>query len=228
MTATPPREKDRAQMVALPEGRAAAHATSFADSPRRTGPVAARRAVAVAASTTELLRPQSDLARILESFDEIDLLIVADEREHGGGVVPLPVARVGGAPVDLSTLDLDDCDVAVLDDLEDEEEDDPAAELDRAIAALGLPRARAHRLGFAPGFGGEAEPDIVAAMSELVGFDPEPGVYCLAPAAADGPDGAVARAARRIAQVYGLPLLSYRCLELAVVDGELPAPTGQH
>jgi hypothetical protein len=61
----------------------------------------------------------------------------------------------------------------------------------------------------------------VAALSELVGFDPEPGLYCLAPAAApaDSAPGVVERAVQRIARVYGIPLLRYRCLELAVVTG---------
>jgi len=62
----------------------------------------------------------------------------------------------------------------------------------------------------------------VAAISELVGFDPEPGVYCLAPvsAPADAARAVVNRAARRIAQVYGIPLLRYLCLELSVVGEE--------
>jgi hypothetical protein len=63
-----------------------------------------------------------------------------------------------------------------------------------------------------------AEADLVAAMSELVGFDPEPGVYCLAPTPSDPGRVAAARAAQRIAQVYGIPLLRYRCLELSLVD----------
>ena len=65
----------------------------------------------------------------------------------------------------------------------------------------------------------------MAALSELVGFDPEPGVYCLAPAPRRRPTWAarsLASAARRIAQVYGLPLLRYRSLELAVVPGQRP------
>ena len=63
---------------------------------------------------------------------------------------------------------------------------------------------------------------MVAAISELVGFDPEPGVYCLAPnpTAADPGRTVVNRAAQRIAQVYGIPLLRYRCLELSVVGDE--------
>jgi hypothetical protein len=200
-------------MVALPEGCAPAHATSFGGTAPQLGPVAGRRVVAVAASATELLRPRSDLARILESFDRVDMLFVADEDEHGGGVVALPVAGV-----DVQSVDLDD--EQYFDDVDDADDDvDPGTEIDRAIDAMGLSQVRPHRLGLPSAFGGEAETDIVAALSELVGFDPEPGVYCLAPAPAGDPARqTVTRAARRIAQVYGLPLLSYRCMELAVVE----------
>ena len=63
-------------------------------------------------------------------------------------------------------------------------------------------------------------PDLIVALSELVGFDPEPGVHCLAPAfGSGGSDSAVDRAVRQIVQVYGLSLQRYRCLELVVVDG---------
>jgi hypothetical protein len=205
-------------MVALPEGCAPVHATSFGDTAPVLGPVAGRRVVAVAASATELLRPRSDLARILESFDRVDLLLVSDEDEHeGGGVVALPVAGVDVPSAVESGHDEDE--QYFDDDADDADDDDPAAEVDRAIAALGLSQVRPHRLGLPATFGREALTDIVAALSELVGFDPEPGVYCLAPALAADPAGtAVTAAARRIAQVYGLPLLSYRRMELAVVE----------
>ena len=57
-------------------------------------------------------------------------------------------------------------------------------------------------------------------MSELVGFDPEPGVQCLAPVPlpTDPARAAIERAVWRIAEVYGLPVQRYRCLELSVVD----------
>jgi hypothetical protein len=196
------------------------HATSFGETAPLMGPVEGRRVVAVAASATELLRPRSDLARILESFDRVDMLFVADEHEHGGGVVALPVAGVDvRSALDGAELDEAAFDEAEFDDDEFDDDVDPGTEIDRGIAALGLDQVRAHRLGLPATFGGEAETDIVAALSELVGFDPEPGVYCLAPAPAGDPaDNTVTRAARRIAQVYGLPLLSYRCMELAVVE----------
>lgn len=192
-------------MVALSEGPLPVPGTPHTGVPLAR-PVVGRRAVAVVSRATELVRPRSDLVRLLASFDHIDVLVVADEQEHDGGVVVLPVAGAELAPM---TAD-DDAD----------EMDESGTDLERAVAALGLPAIAVHRLGLPTTFGGEAEPDIVAALSELVGFDPEPGVYCLAPAAdCDPADGAATRAAQRIARVYGLPLLTYRCLELSMVNG---------
>ena len=79
-----------------------------------------------------------------------------------------------------------------------------------------------HRLGLRTPLPTTAEADLVAALSELVGFDPEPGLYLLGPAGEPGRAGAeravVDRAVQRVAQVYGIPLLRYRCHELTVVD----------
>ena len=90
------------------------------------------------------------------------------------------------------------------------------------------PACALHHLGLPAPLSPLAEPDLVAALSELVGFDPEPGVYCLAPAPApaDVHRSALTSAARRIAQVYGLPLLRYRTLELAVVPGQRESADG--
>ena len=95
-------------------------------------------------------------------------------------------------------------------------------ELRADVDQLGVPGLHLHRLGLRQPLGPWAEHDVVAAISELVGFDPEPGVYCLAPvpAPADAARAVVNRAARRIAQVYGIPLLRYLCLELSVVGEE--------
>jgi hypothetical protein len=108
-----------------------------------------RRLVAIAETSMELLRPESDLADLCRGADHVDLLVACDD------TVP-------------------------------------------------------------------DEDDLVAALSELVGFDPEQGVYCLAPAPSptDPARTAVDRAARRIALVYGIPLLRYRCLELSVVPSD--------
>jgi hypothetical protein len=172
----------------------ASEAMSFAVD-RRAVPAHRRRAVAVAVSATELLRPESDLARLIESFAHADLLLAVDD---------------GSA----AAVDDDDDEPDVIDDV-----------VNAGAARLGHGGLYLHRLGLRPSVVAGAEGDLVAAMSELVGFDPEPGVYCLAPALSlcDPARVVVNRAAQRIAQVYGIPLLRYRCLELSVV-GEDGAP----
>lgn len=157
-------------------------------------PLHRRRAVAVAVDPMELLRPESDLARLVGAFPEVDLLVAGDD------------------------------DAAAVVDVRDAYGDGRTEALREEVAALGLPGLTLHRLGLRAPVGPGAEHDLVAAMSELVGFDPEPGVYCLAPAPAPCDPGrsVVNRAAQRIARVYGIPLLRYRCLELSVVGAELP------
>ncbi|MCU1664655.1 MAG: hypothetical protein QOI36_2944 [Pseudonocardiales bacterium] len=158
-----------------------------------------RRAVAVTVTPMELLRPESDLARLVEAFEHVDVLVVGDDE---------PVA----------------CVVDVLNTYGDTYTDSRHEVLRGEVARLGHPDLHLHRLGLRPPVGPGAEHDLVAAMSELVGFDPEPGVYCLAPAPAPADPGrtAVTRAAQRIAQVYGIPLQRYRCLELSVVGDVTP------
>jgi hypothetical protein len=184
--AAPPSSNDRASNDRASDDRAAGGLSVVAWAMRD----ADRRVVAIAPDAMELLRPSSDLARLLESFGRADVLLVAED---------VPTA-----------VDEDDPD----DWTHDAEATD---EVRTAAAALGHPDLVVHRLGLDQPINPGTEDELVAALSELVGFDPEPGVYCLAPASPDG--GAVARAAQRIAQVYGLPLLRYRCLELSVVDG---------
>ena len=159
-----------------------------------------RRAVAVAVTAMELLRPASDLARLLEGFTSTDVLLASEDASNGPG----------------SVLVLDPDEADRYDDGDDGGPDD----LHARAAELGIPDLHLHRLGYDPPQVGSAETDVVAALSELVGFDPEPGVYCLAPADVGGDAGraAVGRAAQRIAQVYGIPLLRYRCLELSLVE----------
>lgn len=178
-------------MVALPELPPALPARIAEPGP---APVveAERRVVAVAPDAVELLRPGSDLLRRLADFAYADVLLAAE-------VVP-------------ALDDEDDAD-------EDDDADDTADEVLARAAALEHPDLLVHRLGLRAPLGPGAEDDLVAALSELVGFDPEPGVYCLAPAGAttDPVRATVSAAARRIARVYGLPLLRYRCLELSIV-----------
>ena len=124
--------------------------------------------------------------RIIAGIGEIDVLVAADE------VLPAAPGPVGvlnpglGDPTGRhlrcpkwTTLDAEEAD-------EDAYRAEQAAEIDR----LGLPGLRVHYLGLRPPLGPLAEADLVAALSELVGFDPEPGVYCLAPAPAPSRPGA--------------------------------------
>lgn len=199
-------------MVAVPEVCIAVPVAQV-DTGRTTVPVHRRRVVAVAVSPMELLRPESDLARLVEGFPQIDLLLAAEDA---------PVASPGslgvlGCP---DALDLDDLDLDDREDCDDDEAELPVDEIREGVDRLGLPGLQLHRLGLRPPLSPLAEGDLVAALSELVGFDPEPGVYCLAPAPSPSDPGrtVVNRAAQRIAQVYGIPLLRYRCLELSIVE----------
>ena len=153
-----------------------------------------RRVVAIAVDAVELLRPESDLARLLDSFGRADVLLAAEN---------LPAAAV------------EDPD----DDPDDWVRDSEAVdEVRLGTAALRHPDLVVHRLALDAPLSEDVEDDLVAALSELVGFDPGRGVYCLAPATPV--DGVLVQAAQRIARVYGLPLLRYRCLELSLVDRE--------
>ncbi|GAA1846442.1 hypothetical protein GCM10009836_27520 [Pseudonocardia ailaonensis] len=191
-------------------------------------PVARRRLVAVAVSPMELLRPESDLARLIAEAGEVDLLIARDERPACDPAALLPQVGVlpGGSPVVLPEDDREDWSDEQWEawaEAEDDEDADPGDEEDGttvAIAALGLRDLRVHRLGLPGRIGQTAADDLVAALSELVGFDPEPGVYCVAPlpSPSDPERTAVVAAARRVVQVYGLPMLRYRSLELSVVE----------
>ena len=195
-----------------------------------TGPVvgdepgAARRIVAVAVTPMELLRPGSDLARMVDGVGPVDLLLACENAPVDD---PSPVGLLsceGSARIDLAGLD------CVDDDLDDDDgPDDDADELRAAADDLGLVDLRLHRLALPAPLTGAAESDLVAALSELVGFDPEPGVQILAPLPSAGDDpqrSVVDRAVERIVAVYGLPLQQYRCLELSVVDEPAGAPDG--
>jgi hypothetical protein len=157
-----------------------------------------RRVVAVAIDAVELLRPGSDLARLLDSFGRADVLLAAED-------VPTAVAD------------------GIDDDPDDWVHDSEAVDEVRVrTAALRHPDLVVHRLALDTPLVPAVEDDLVAALSELIGFDPGLGVYCLAPATPD--DGVLVQAAQRIARVYGLPLLRYRCLELSLVDPETDGP----
>jgi hypothetical protein len=168
------------------------------------------RVVAVAVSPMELLRPGSDLLTAIRGAGYVDLLLVCEDEPVPD---PSPVGVLGGG--ELQPPDLDD-------DLDEPDDDDDAADDVRAaVAELGIDELHVHRLGLRPPLGTAADGDLVAALSELVGFDPEPGVQCLAPVPlpSDAARAAIERAVWRIGQVYSLPVQRYRCLELSVVDG---------
>jgi hypothetical protein len=148
--------------------------------------------VAVAVDAVELLRPGSDLARLLDSFGRADVLLAVED---------LPAAAIEGLDDDPDDW-VRDCEVV--------------DEVRLGTAELRHPDLVVHRLALEGPLGPAAEDDLVAGLSELIGFDPGRGVYCLAPATP--PDGVLVHAAQRIARVYGLPLLRYRCLELSLVD----------
>lgn len=201
-------------MVAVPAG-ALPSPEAPAAAGRSVRPVTERRLVAVSVCTVELLRPGSDLVRLLEGGRSIDLLVACDD-DPVGGSAPVGVLGVGDAVLlDDGATDLDDEDG-------DWDDEDGGDALRARVAELGLPGLTVHRLGLRSPLGPGAEDDLVAALSELVGFDPEPGVYLLGPqvdAVRAGVDRVVVdRAVQRIAQVYGIPLLRYRCHELTVVD----------
>jgi hypothetical protein len=166
---------------------------------------AGHRVVAVAVSPMELLRPGSDLLSVIRDAGYVDLLLVCEDEPVPD---PSPVGVLGGGELD--SPDLDD----------GTDEFDDADEVRAAVAELGLDELHVHRLGLRPPLGTAADGDLVAALSELVGFDPEPGVQCLAPVAlpSDPARAAIERAVWRIAEVYSLPVQRYRCLELSVVD----------
>ncbi|WP_300011293.1 hypothetical protein [Pseudonocardia sp.] len=169
-------------------------------------PVHDRRFVAVSVGAVELLRPESDLLRLVEGAGYVDVLIAADDPPVGP---PAPLGVLAGCAVDGPACDGDD-------DGYDDRDAEPG---DEVFAALGLPDLHVHRLGLHPPVGPQHEDDLVAALSELVGFDPEPGVFLLGPAVApaDPARSVVDQAAQRIARVYGIPLLRFRCHELCVV-----------
>lgn len=173
--------------------------------------VEGRRIVAIAVSPMELLRPGSDLLRMINGAGYVDLLLACEDEPVAE---PSPVGVLGVGARDATPAPVD----ADADD--DDDDADEADELRAAADRLGLDELHLHRLALRAPLGTAAEPDLVAALSELVGFDPEPGVGVLAPAFLPGDPqrSVIDRAVRQIVQVYGLPLQHYRCLELSVVD----------
>jgi hypothetical protein len=173
-----------------------------------------RRLVAVAVSSADVLDPGSDLRQVAAAAGATDVLVA---RVDSPGPVRTP------SPVD--ALDYPD------------QPDGPAVAdellagftvplpVDEVPAEAPLPAGlHLHRLDLRWPVEEADEPDLVAALSELIGFDPEDQVFCVAPG--DGPDGArdaeqsaVDRAVRRVARVYGLPVLHYRRVPSGAANG---------
>lgn len=150
------------------------------------------RLVAVALSPNEL-GPDSELLGRLTGVEHVDLLLVTDGDELGH-----------------STGDSSDDDDEAEDGIDGP---DPGDRVRAVVARLSL-RMCVHRLGLPVPVGARPRDvdDLVAAISELVGFDPEPGVGCVVPGArnTNGPaDRMVGRAVERIVAAYRLPLLTY-------------------
>lgn len=158
------------------------------------GEVRSRRLVAVALTERESTRAGSALAALSGCAGETDLLVVRRD--------PAGVHRMVGPA-----------------DAEDYPGDDPAGDPDDEPVTIPIGRVpggrvRLHRLGLRWTVQDGDEQDLVAALSELVGFDPDDDTYCVAPACASPvaePEiEVVRRAVRRVARVYGLPVLPYR------------------
>lgn len=195
-------------MVAVVDG-------GFSPSDQQRSGLALHRLVAVAGRPDELYAG-TDLVRRLGSAAHADVLLVTD-----GDDGP---ASTNGDP-DEGADDPDGTDDSENTDAPPAHPPGPTSDVgtlarERA-RALGL-RVEVHRLALP--VPSDVRPrdvdDVVAAISELVGFDPEPGVGCvvpigvyeemLLPGAADGPvDVMVGRAVERIVAVYRLPLLTY-------------------
>lgn len=188
-----------------------------------TAPGSARRLVAVAVTDADVLWAGSDLRHVADAATEVDVLTARQDP---------PGPLLGTSPMDAEDYpDEDDLDIdgVELPGLETSVELPGAEPVTAAPPVLhdgALPAGlRLHRLGLRWTVQDRDEPDLVAAMCELVGFDPDDQVFCVVPAigpgAVDDPEVAVLRrVVRRVARVYGLPVLQYR----RVGDEADPAP----
>ncbi|MBP2370544.1 hypothetical protein [Pseudonocardia parietis] len=151
-----------------------------------------RRLVAVALTESESVRAGGALAELSGGTGETDLLVVRTDP-----VGPLRLVE----PADAEDYPADEA---------SDPDDSPMTMPVTRVPAIPV---RLHRLGLRWTVQDADEPDLVAALSELVGFDPDDGTYCVAPASigpvVDQEIEVVRRAVRRVARVYGLPVLPY-------------------
>lgn len=176
--------------------------------------------MAVAVTEADVLRAGSDLRHVADAATEVDVLTARQDP---------PGPLLGTSPMDAEDypdedgLDIDGLEIpgAEIPGAEIPGADEiPGAEPATAVEPVphdgGLPAGlRLHRLGLRWTVQDRDEPDLVAAMCELVGFDPDDQVFCVVPASGAGavtdPEVAVLRrVVRRVARVYGLPVLQYR------------------
>jgi LmbE family N-acetylglucosaminyl deacetylase len=98
-----------------------------------------------------------------------------------------------------------------------------------AYQLLGLDFTRRYRLGLGCGAVAAAEDDVVAAISELLGFADPRGLLCLAPWAGDShPDhAAIGRAATVTCRAYRTRLLSYLIPQTPQTIGDRCSTVGE-
>ncbi len=193
---------------------------------------ACRRIVVVAPHPRDEIRAAGGLLRRLAArHASVDVLSVTDAPTRTCTPpegVPMPGAGIDPArdvvvrPGDLDDPDtlasvvarLDAASTEVLgeDEGEDELQDTEEIALAEAYRALGISEVRRHRLGLRDGAVARHEADVVAAISEIVGFVEDPGGLCvLAPWSGDGDDDheAAGRAAEIVCAAYRVRLVRW-------------------
>ena len=129
-----------------------------------------------------------------------------------GGLISYMAAQ--GADVEVLAVSDDDCaGSGAIDAVPLRQQSRRRGDILAAYRRLGVPDVRRHRLGLESGTLSSAEPDLIAALSELVGHDCYPGLWCLAPWRRDGhPDhDAVGLVAEAVCRDYNLRLVRYLC-----------------
>jgi LmbE family N-acetylglucosaminyl deacetylase len=193
-----------------------------------------RRIVVVAPHPRDEIRAAGGLLRRLGSrHAEVDVLSLterptrtcptpshADDAVRDGRLSDAPelIVHPDGPPQDSFTIDdllagrLDE-DLSADEPSDEAGDDDPdEAAAGAAYGALGLSVVRRHRLGLPDGGVAAAEADVVAAISEIVGFDDDPAGLCvLAPWSGDGDDDheAAGRAAEIVTAAYRIRLVRW-------------------
>jgi LmbE family N-acetylglucosaminyl deacetylase len=126
------------------------------------------------------------------------------------------ISHLAAQGADVEVLAVTDGDCAVSGAIDATLPQHPSLRRAQVLAAyrrLGVPEVRRHRLQLESGTLSSAEPDLIAALSELVGHDCYPGLWCLAPWRRDGhPDhDAVGLVAEAVCRSYNLRLVRYLC-----------------